>query len=448
MRSAWNPLSWKDFPTLQQPTYQDQEALSAALVELRKLPPLVTSWEIDHLKQQIAQAQQGDGWLLQGGDCAETFDDCQAEPIASKLKVLLQMSLAILFGARCRIIRVGRMAGQYAKPRSQETETLHGVTLPCYRGDLINDRKFTKEARLADPQRLLKGYERAAITMNFVRGLSEGGFADLHQPSNWNLVFVSEVAEAARYQQLVARLSDALSFMETVANPPRTELRRVDFFASHEALHLDYEAALTRPSVRGVGYYDFSTHLPWIGERTRNIGGGHIEFFRGIRNPIAVKIGPSMTPDELVELVERLNPDKEPGRMTLIHRLGHQHIAKTLPPLIQAVQARAQRVLWVCDPMHGNTLSTTHGRKTRRFEDIVSELRTAFDVHRQLGSRLGGVHLELTGENVTECVGGSRGLTEGDLDAAYQTQLDPRLNYEQAMEIAFDISQQLADFRN
>lgn len=410
------------------------------------MPPLVTSWEVDHLHDGIADAQKGNAWLLQGGDCAETFDQCQTEPIASKLKLLLQMSLAIVFGSRKRILRVGRMAGQYAKPRSSDTETQNGVTLPCYRGDLVNQFEFTENARKANPELLLRGYERSALTLNFVRALSEGGFADLHYPENWNLLFVDEAKGevAARYRELVKSLGDAIRFVETILQEPTAELKRVDFFTSHEALHLDYETALTRPSVRGIGYYNLGTHLPWIGERTRTVAGAHVEYFRGIRNPVAVKIGPSMHLDELLELIDRLNPDNKPGRLTLIHRMGRNKVEAALPPMIEAVQRANRLVLWVCDPMHGNTVSTTHGRKTRRFDDIVDELRLSFAIHRACGSMLGGAHLELTGENVTECIGGSRGLTESDLGVAYQTQLDPRLNFEQALEIAFEISSQLS----
>lgn len=444
MQAEWNPVSWKAFPASQQPQYDDQALLQKVLDQLRRMPPLVTSWEVDHLSHEISEAQAGRAWVLQGGDCAETFDDCQAEPIASKLKVLLQMSLAIVFGARCRIVRVGRMAGQYAKPRSSDVETQNGVTLPCYRGDLINHFDFEEQSRRPDPGRLLRGYERAALTLNFIRALSEGGFADLHHPDNWNLVFVSESERATRYQNLIARLGDAIRFMETVSSMPATELRRVDFFTSHEALHLDYESALTRPSVRGVGFYNFGTHMPWIGERTRASNGAHLEYASGIRNPVAVKVGPNIEVDELLAIADRLNPSNAPGKLTFIHRMGVSKVGSKLPSLVNAVRKADRRVLWICDPMHGNTVSTAHGRKTRRFDDIVEELRLSFAIHADNGSRLGGAHLELTGENVTECLGGSRGLTENDLESAYQTQLDPRLNYEQAMEIAFDISEQLA----
>ncbi|MFO0064319.1 MAG: 3-deoxy-7-phosphoheptulonate synthase [Pirellulaceae bacterium] len=358
MRPAWTPTSWKSFPAAQQPVYQDSQAISHVLEQLHRMPPLVTSWEVDRLRDALALAQKGEAWLLQGGDCAERFEDCQAEPIASKLKVLLQMSLAILFGGRRRVIRVGRIAGQYAKPRSSDTETISGQTLPCYRGDLINHHGFSADERKADPQLLLRGYERAALTLNFIRGLSEGGFADLHHPDNWNLVFVNAAKEEARYRKLLKSLGDALNLIETITGGPVAELRRVDFYTSHEALHLDYEAALTRPSVRGIGYYNFGTHFPWIGERTRDLQGAHLEYCRGIRNPIAVKVGGSMEPGKLLEMARLLNPEQEPGRLTLIHRMGAASEAKKLTALVESIRREAIPVLWVCDPMHVNTIST------------------------------------------------------------------------------------------
>jgi 3-deoxy-7-phosphoheptulonate synthase len=449
MSTTWSPTSWKKFPASQQPDYPDSRALEGVLHELRLLPPLVTSWEIDNLRTEIARAQKGDAWILQGGDCAETFEQCQTEPIASKLKLLLQMSLAIVFGSRKRIIRVGRMAGQYAKPRSSNTETQNGISLPCYRGDIVNRFEFTADARIPNPDLLLRGYERSALTLNFVRALSEGGFADLHHPENWNLLFVDEAKGevAQRYRELVKSLGDSIRFMETILHESTPELKRVDFYTSHEALHLDYETALTRESIRGIGHYNMGTHLPWIGERTRQIDGAHLEYFRGIKNPVAVKVSGAMQPAELLSLIDRLNPENKPGRLTLIHRMGRQKIESQLPPLIEAVLREQKIVLWVCDPMHGNTVSTSGGRKTRRFDDIVDELKLSFAIHRACGSMLGGAHLELTGENVTECVGGSRGLTESDLESAYQSQVDPRLNYEQALEIAFEISNQLSQQR-
>lgn len=443
MTKTWSVDSWKEHPANQQPVYADPSALGEVVAALRLLPPLVTSWEVDHLKTLVADAQAGKAWLLQGGDCAESFEDCQAEPIASKLKVLLQMSLVLVYGSGQRVIRVGRIAGQYAKPRSSDTEERDGVSLPTYRGDLINRRGFSAAHRSADPQLLLRGYERSALTLNFIRALSQGGFADLHHPENWKLLFAAGSEESERYRQLVGSLTDAVRFIETISNGPLDELGRVDFFTSHEALHLHYEQALTRESVRGCGWYNLGTHLPWLGDRTRALDGAHIEYLRGVRNPIGVKVGPSMTADELCELARVLNPVNEPGRLTLIHRFGKQHIDKKLPDLIAAIQRSGSRVLWVCDPMHGNTRSTTTGRKTRHFDDVLSELRHAIRIHEECGTRLGGVHLELTGENVTECIGGSSGLTENDLHTAYQTHCDPRLNYEQALEIAFSIADQI-----
>lgn len=450
MNDTWSPNSWQKFPAAQQPQYTDPQELQRAVEQLQKLPPLVTSWEIDHLKGSLAAAQRGEAWMLQGGDCAESFEQCQTEQIASKLKLLLQMSLVIVFASRKQIVRVGRIAGQYAKPRSSDTETVNGVNLPCYRGDIVNGFEFNAQSRRPDPGRLVRGYERSAATLNFIRALSEGGFADLHHPENWNLLFVNEVKGdvAKRYRELVNSLGSALRFMETILGGSTVnELKRVDFFTSHEALLLPYEAALTRASVRGVGYYNMGTHLPWIGERTRSLQGAHIEYFRGIRNPIGVKIGASATSEEVVDLAKQLNPENEPGRLTLIHRMGRQKVESMLPPIIEAVRRAQCQVLWVCDPMHGNTIATQQGRKTRRFDDVVDELRLSFGIHHACGSSLGGAHLELTGENVTECVGGSRGLTESDLGVAYQTQVDPRLNYEQALEIAFEIAGKLQEFR-
>ncbi len=445
MLSTWTPTSWQNKKIVQQPTYDDAEQLADVLANLRRLPPLVTSWEVDHLHSELASAQRGEAWLLQGGDCAETFSDCQSEPIASKLKVLLQMSLAIVFGGRKRIIRLGRMAGQYAKPRSSDMESQDGLSLPSYRGDIVNEHVFEERSRRPDPMRLLRGYERSALTMNFIRGLSEGGFADLHHPENWNLAFVTKATAdvAKRYNALVESIGSSLRFMENISGANPKEFSRIDFFVSHEALHLAYESALTRSSVRGTGYYNLSTHLPWIGERTRSLDGAHVEYARGIRNPLGVKVGPSMSTDELLDLIGVLNPENIPGRLTLIHRMGVGKISDALPKLIDAVRDEKLNVLWICDPMHGNTISTAHGRKTRRFEDICEELRIAFAIHADCKSRLGGAHLELTGENVTECTGGSSGLTEHDLGAAYQTQVDPRLNYEQALEIAFEIAEHL-----
>ena len=433
---GWSPSSWAQFDALQQPSYDDAVALSENLTELKRLPPLVTSWEIMQLRQELADAAEGRRFLLQGGDCAENFSDCSSPHIANRLKVLLQMSLVLVHGLKQPIVRVGRFAGQYAKPRSADLETRDGVTLPSYRGDLVNGPDFTPAARRPDPRRMIEGHSRSALTMNFVRALIDGGFADLHHPEYWDLDWVKHSPFEREYRDMVRSIGDAVRFMESVGGAPIGSLRRVDFYTSHEALLLHYEEALTRQVPRQWGWFNLSTHYPWIGMRTAALDGAHVEYFRGIRNPIGVKIGPSVTADQLLRLIDRLNPENESGRLTLIHRLGATKIAEHLPRLIDAVRSNGKRVLWCCDPMHGNTEATANGYKTRRFENIRSELEQAFDIHAATGSRLGGAHLELTGENVTECMGGARDLTEVDLERAYRSSVDPRLNYEQAIELA------------
>jgi 3-deoxy-7-phosphoheptulonate synthase len=433
---GWTPSSWRARAVSQQPTYPDALALAGVLAELAALPPLVTSWEILALKKQIAEAQEGKRFLLQGGDCAENFSDCESGLISNRLKVLLQMSLVLVHGLRLPVVRVGRFAGQYAKPRSADSETRDGVTLPSYRGDFINQPEFTPQARTPDPRRMVKGHARSAMTMNFVRALIDGGFADLHHPEYWDLSWVSHSPLSSEYRRMVAAVADAVKFMETIAGEALHNLNRADFYTSHEALLLPYEEALTRQVPRQWGWFNLSTHYPWIGMRTAAADDAHVEFFRGLRNPIAVKVGPSVTPEQLLRLIDVLNPDNEPGRLSLIQRMGAGKVAEKLPPLIAAVQREGRRVLWVCDPMHGNTESTSNGYKTRRFDNIRSELEQSFDLHAAHGTRLGGVHLELTGENVTECLGGARELTEADLERAYRSTVDPRLNYEQSLEIA------------
>jgi 3-deoxy-7-phosphoheptulonate synthase len=433
---GWTPASWRAFDAAQQPQYPDADALDAVLGELRRLPPLVTSWEILALKRQVAEAQEGRRFLLQGGDCAESFDDCESGLISNRLKVLLQMSLVLVHGLRLPVVRVGRFAGQYAKPRSTDLETRGDVTLPSYRGDFVNQPGFTPAERTADPRRMVKGHARSAMTMNFVRALIDGGFADLHHPEYWDLDWVSHSPLSDDYHRMVGAVGDAVRFMETISGEALHNLNRADFYTSHEALLLPYEEALTRQVPRQWGWFNLSTHFPWIGMRTAASGGAHVEYFRGIRNPVAVKIGPSVTPDQLLRLADQLNPDNEPGRLSFIQRMGASNVDAKLPPLVQAVQREGRRVLWICDPMHGNTESTSNGFKTRRFDNIRGELERSFDIHAALGSRLGGVHLELTGENVTECLGGARELTEVDLERAYRSTVDPRLNYEQSLEIA------------
>ncbi len=431
----WAPDSWCQHVALQQPHYDDPDELAFACSRLAQLPPLVTSWEVLALKQSLAEAQDGQRFLLQGGECAESFADCTSPVISNRLKVLLQMSLVLVHGLQKPVLRVGRFAGQYAKPRSSDTETRNGVNLPSFRGDLINGQQFTAAARRADPQRMLRAHAHSALTMNFVRALVDGGFADLRHPEYWDLSWVEHSPFAAEYRHMVKAIGDSLRFMETLAGPI-AGFSKVDFFTSHEALLLHYEQALTRCVPRNAGWFNLSTHYPWIGMRTAALDGAHVEYFRGIRNPIAVKIGPAVTPAQLLPLIDALNPHDEPGRLTLIHRMGNARIATTLPPLLEAVKRAGRRVLWVADPMHGNTENTSNGHKTRRFENIHGELDQAFDIHAAAGTRLGGVHLELTGEDVTECMGGARDLSETDLDRAYKSMVDPRLNYEQSLELA------------
>ncbi|MHC4989438.1 MAG: class II 3-deoxy-7-phosphoheptulonate synthase [Planctomycetota bacterium] len=444
----WTKQSWQDRPATQQPAYPDAQELQRALTELAALPPLVTSWEVETLKKQLAEAVAGQRFLLQGGDCAERFDECGSDVIAAKLKILLQMSLVLVHGSHKRVIRVGRFAGQYAKPRSADTETREGVTLPSYRGDVINEAAFDADARSADPWRLVRGYERAALTLNFIRGLIDGGFADLHHPEYWDLDFVRHSPEASEYQRMVEQIGDSLRFMETLAGVSAGEINRVDFFTSHEAPVLLYAQAQTRQVPRREGWYNLSTHMPWVGMRTADIGGAHVEYLRGICNPIGVKVGPAMTPDHLEALVRVLDPHGEPGRSTLIHRFGAHEIARHLPPLVEAVEQMGHPVLWCCDPMHGNTETTSDGIKTRKFEHILAELERAFEIHRAAGTYLGGVHFELTGENVTECTGGARGLSDVDLKRAYRSQVDPRLNYEQALEMAMLTARRIGQSRD
>ncbi|NBC16526.1 MAG: 3-deoxy-7-phosphoheptulonate synthase class II [Bacteroidetes bacterium] len=437
--SSWSVASWQGKNASQQPDYPDADALDAALATIAAQPPLVTSWEIETLKTHLAEAAHGQRFLLQGGDCAERFHECTADIITARLKVLLQMSLVLVYGLRKPIVRVGRFAGQYAKPRSSPTETRGDVTLPSYRGDIINDIAYTPEARQPDPRRLVKAYGTSALTLNFVRALIDGGFADLHHPEYWELDFARHSPLSSEYEAIVDRIHEALRFAETVADGPISGIRRADFYTSHEALHLHYEQALTRHVPRRDGVYNLSTHFPWIGKRTAHLDGAHVEYMRGIRNPIGLKVGPTLPPSDLQALITRLNPDDEPGRLTLITRLGVDQIEDRLPRLIEAVQALGTTVLWCCDPMHGNTEVTESGLKTRHFDNILGELEQAMAVHQAMGTYLGGVHFELTGEDVTECIGGARGLTEHDLERAYTSVVDPRLNAEQGLEMALRI---------
>lgn len=434
--SPWAIDSWQSKTARQQPAYPDAKAVQQVLAQLSTLPPLVTSWEILRLKTQLGEAVRGERFLLQGGDCSEAFADCEAGAITRKLKILLQMSLVMVQGAKKRIIRVGRFAGQYAKPRSADVETKDGVVLPTYRGEMINSPAFSLAERTPRPELLLRAYERSALTLNFIRALVDGGFADLHHPEYWDLGFASRSPLARQYRALMDALLDSLKFVETVTGGNLSDIERVDFFCSHEALHLSYEQALTRQVPRREGWFNLSTHMPWVGDRTRAVNEAHIEYLRGIANPVGVKLGPSVTPDEALELCRVLNPRNEPGRLTFIHRFGAARVESCFPVIVEAVQKHGHHVLWCCDPMHGNTETTRRGIKTRRFESILAELQSSARILKDAGTHLGGVHFELTGENVTECLGGASGVTEADLSREYRTTVDPRLNFEQALEMA------------
>jgi len=441
----WTPHGWRHRAAQQQPEYPDASELERALARLSELPPLVVPEEVDRLRGLLAEAAAGRRFLLQGGDCAEQFRDCTPERIADKLRVLLQMSVVLTHVGRRPIVRVGRIAGQYAKPRSSGTETVRGKELPSYRGDLINGLDATEEARKADPQRMLQAYFHAAATLNHLRALIEGGFADLHHPERWELH--AGAAEVPAYRDTLAQVRESLDFLEALGGVQRGTLERIDLFTSHEALLLPYEESLTRwvtgAAVAEGGYYNLGAHMLWVGERTRQIDGAHIDYLRGLRNPLGVKVGPSASPEDLVALLDRLDPEQEPGRVTIITRFGATRIREALPPLISAVKRAGRVALWSCDPMHGNGEKAESGLKTRSFEAILSELRQAFEIHRAEGSFLGGVHIELTGENVTECLGGAEGLSEADLPRAYETGCDPRLNGAQSLELAFLVAEML-----
>lgn len=443
--TPWSPDSWKSRLAAQQVRYEDRAAVEAAAAKLASLPPLVTSYEIERLKSEIALAQQGGRFILQGGDCAETLADCRPEVIAAKLKILLQMSLILVHGLKKPVTRVGRFAGQYAKPRSSPTEKqlVEGaeVELPSYYGDLVNRAEFDPEARRPDPHLMVRGYQHAAMTLNFIRSLLDGGFADIHHPEHWDLSFMTHAGlspeRRAQYEHMRDTLADGLRFMEALGEKNIEELSRVEFFTSHEGLNLLYESAQTRRVPRRRGWYCLTTHLPWIGERTRQIDGAHVEFFRGIENPIGIKLGPKAGVEEVLGLVRALNPKNEPGKIVLIMRMGAEHVGSRLEPVLRGVADAGDRVLWSCDPMHGNGVVTRHGVKTRSVDAILSELEQTIEIHDRVGTTLGGVHFELTGEDVTECIGGATGIGEDDLHENYASPCDPRLNYQQSLELAF-----------
>jgi 3-deoxy-7-phosphoheptulonate synthase len=432
--------SWRDRPAVQQPDWLDAARLAAVTSELADLAPLVFATECDQLRERLAAVARGDAFVLQGGDCAEMFAEANPPAVRGKLQTILQMAVVLTYGTSIPIVKIGRMAGQFAKPRSQPTEIRGGVELPAYRGDAVNGLDFTAASRTPDPGRLLRAYNCAAVTLNLFRAFTAGGYADLHQVHAWNQDFVRDSPAGQRYERLAGEIDRALAFMRACGADP-DELRTVELYASHEALLLPYEQALTRSDERTGAAYDLSAHLVWIGERTRAIDGAHVEFAASIRNPIGLKVGPTATPDDLLALVRKLSPDGEPGRLTLISRLGAGQIRTLLPPLVAAVRAEGIPVAWVCDPMHGNTFEAPGGYKTRRFDDVVNEVQGFFEVHRRLGTPPGGIHIEFTGDNVTECVGGSYEIAAGDLHQRYETACDPRLNRRQALDLAFTVAE-------
>ena len=441
--ASWSAASWRKFPAAQQPDWPDADALKKAEARLSALPPLVFAGEARHLTGDLAEVANGQAFLLQAGDCAESFVDFSADSIRDKLKIILQMAVALTYAAGVPVVKVGRIAGQFAKPRSADTETVDDVALASFRGHMVNDDAFDAEARRPDPERLISAYQQSASTLNLLRAFTKGGFADLSQVHLWNQQFVASSTEGQRYERIASEIDRALRFMTACGIDLGAEegLHQVDFFTSHEALILPYEECLTRVDSLTGDPYDCSAHMVWIGDRTRQLDGAHVEFFRGICNPVGCKIGPTCTPEDLTALCERLNPDRLPGRLTLIIRLGADKVEDLLPPLVRAVEAEGHPVVWVCDPMHGNTFTSAGGRKTRRFDDILSELRSFFAVHRDEGTWPGGLHIELTGDDVTECLGGAEEILEGDLGARYTTTCDPRLNGRQSLDLAFQVAE-------
>ncbi len=449
MSKNWTPASWRSKPILQVPDYPDQAALEAAEKELSGYPPLVFAGEARRLKRDLAKVAEGEAFLLQGGDCAESFREFHADNIRDTFRALLQMAVVLTFGAARPIVKVGRIAGQFAKPRSAPTETIDGVELPSYRGDIINSIDFDAEKRQPDPQRMIRAYNQSAATLNLVRAFAQGGFADLHRVNQWNMGFVRDSKLGERYQDLAARINESLEFMAACGLTSETspQLSETDFYTSHEALLLPYEQAMTRIDSLTGEYYDTSAHLLWVGDRTRQLDNAHLEFLRGIGNPVASKVGPTTDPDYLIRLLDVLNPDNEPGRMTLISRMGADGVEDHLPALVRRVKQEGRVVVWSCDPMHGNTVKSSTGYKTRHFDKILDEVDSFFAVHRAEGTHPGGVHFELTGQDVTECVGGAQAITEADLSSRYHTHCDPRLNAKQALELAFAIADRLKEAR-
>ncbi|MET0480376.1 MAG: class II 3-deoxy-7-phosphoheptulonate synthase [Mycetocola sp.] len=432
---------WRELPIKQQPEWPDADAVGRASAQIASFPPLVFAGEVDILRERLARAASGHAFLLQGGDCAETFAGATADQIRNRVKTILQMAVVLTYGASMPVIKMGRMAGQFAKPRSSDTETRGDVTLPAYRGDIVNGYDFTPESRRADPNRLVQGYHMAASTLNLIRAFTQGGFADLRQVHSWNKGFAANPANH-QYEQLAGQIDKAVRFMEA-AGADFDELKRVEFYTAHEGLLMDYERPMTRIDSRTGTPYNTSAHFIWIGERTRDLDGAHVDFLSRVRNPIGVKLGPSTTPETMHELIEKLDPDREPGRLTFITRMGAGKIRDALPPLLEAIKSAEANPLWVTDPMHGNGITTPNGYKTRRFDDVVDEVKGFFESHRAVGTHPGGIHVELTGDDVTECLGGSEMLDEASLATRYESLCDPRLNHMQSLELAFLVAEEL-----
>lgn len=445
MAGKWSPDTWRSKPIIQVPEYADAGALTAAEKKLGAYPPLVFAGEARKLRATLAEVAEGRGFLLQGGDCAESFAEFHPNNIRDTFRVLLQMAVVLTYASGKPVVKVGRLAGQFAKPRSSDVEEINGVTLPSYRGDMINDMAFTPEGREPDPERMVQVYNQSAATLNLLRAFAQGGYADLHEVHRWNLEFVSTGSQAERYSALADQIDEAMTFMAACGLTAEVapQLRETDFFTSHEALLLGYEEAMTRVDSTSGNWYDTSAHMVWIGDRTRQLDSAHVEFMRGIQNPIGLKTGPSQTPDELIKLMDVLNPENDPGRLVLICRMGHEQVEEKLAPLVRAVEREGRKVVWTCDPMHGNTVKAQSGYKTRPFDRILSEVEGFFAVHAAEGTHPGGVHIELTGQNVTECTGGAQAITDEGLSDRYHTHCDPRLNASQSLELAFLVGEHL-----
>ena len=445
MRNEWSPSSWRQYPAEQQPDWPDEEQVSDVLREISDLPPLVFAGEARTLREQLAEVCNGKALLLQAGDCAESFDALSADAIRDNLKVILQMAVALTYSTGLPIVKVGRMAGQFAKPRSSPTETQDDLELPSFRGHIVNDPDFNAGSREANPRRLLQAYHQSSSTLNLLRAFTRGGFANLAQVHSWNQEFVANSPAGEHYREIADGITNALAFMKACGVTPvnSSALNEVDFYTSHEALLLGYEEALTRIDSTSGKWYDCSAHMLWIGERTRQIDGAHLEFLRGVENPLGCKIGPTATPNDVVKICEVLNPESIPGRLTLISRFGAGNVEESLPPIVDAVTSAGHPVVWACDPMHGNTFTSSSGHKTRHLDDVLAELGQFFSIHQSLGTWAGGIHVELTGGNVTECLGGADKVSDDDLHLRYETMCDPRLNASQSLELAFLVAEQL-----